>query len=119
MHEVKEGSAAVTDVAEFVTDLDGGQFDRKLSVALSTVAAACVDLARKGEVTIKFKFDPIKGTQQVCIEHELKFVRPTSSGKASEEDRRATVLHVGRFGKLSLAQPSLLDGSQGKIPGVN
>ena len=31
------------------------------------------------------------------------------SGSASEEAKGATVMHVGRFGKLSLAQPSLLD----------
>ena len=28
-------TSAATDVAEFITDLDGGQFDRMLSIALS------------------------------------------------------------------------------------
>lgn len=35
-------NSAATGVAEFLTDLDGGQFDRMLSVALSQVAACTV-----------------------------------------------------------------------------
>lgn len=107
-------SQAATDVAEFISDLDGGQFERLLSVALSQVAAACVDREKKGEVLLKLKFDPIKGTHQVAVEHELKFTKPTSSGKASEETKRTTVLHVGRYGAISLAQPALV-GKQGEI----
>ena len=38
-----QSETAATDVGEFVTDLDGGMFDRKLSIALSQVAAAVVD----------------------------------------------------------------------------
>ena len=47
--------SAATDVGEFITDLDGGVFDRKLSIALSEAAAACVDNGKEGEVSIKFK----------------------------------------------------------------
>jgi hypothetical protein len=45
--------AAATDVSEFFTDLDGGIFERKLSIALSQVAAACTDHDKVGEVNIK------------------------------------------------------------------
>ena len=40
-------------------------------------------------------------------------------GKAGEEETRSTVLHVGTFGALSLAQPSLLEKQQrqGELPG--
>lgn len=107
-------SAAATDTAEFVTDLDGGQFDRKFSIALSQVAAACVDNDKTGEVSIKFNFERIPGTAQVRCSHTLKFIKPTMDGKAGEEEKRSTVLHVGRFGKLSLAQPSLM-GKQGEL----
>lgn len=108
MHEKPDTTRAATDVAEFITDLDGGQFDGLLSIALSQTAAAVVDHERKGEVTIKFKFERIKGTHQVRVEHDLKFAKPTGLGRSSEETSGATVLHVGRYGKLSLAQPSLL-----------
>lgn len=107
-------SAATTDVGEFITDLDGGQFDRKLSIALSQVAAATVDNDKTGEVSIKLTFQRIPGTSQVRCEHTLKYVKPTMDGKAGEEEKRSTVLHVGKFGALSLAQPSLM-GRQGEL----
>jgi hypothetical protein len=107
-------TAAATDVGEFITDLDGGVFDRKLSIALSQVAAAAVDNDKAGEVSIKLVFQRIPGTSQVRCEHTLKFVKPTMDGKAGEEEKRSTVLHVGKFGSLSLAQPSLM-GKQGEI----
>lgn len=112
-------SRATTDVPEFISDLDGGVFERKLSTALSTVAASTVDHEKKGEVSITFRFERIPGTTQVRCEHTLKFTRPTMDGKAGEEESRSTVLHVGRFGALSLAQPSLLErAKQDEIPGA-
>jgi hypothetical protein len=106
--------AAATDVSEFFTDLDGGIFERKLSIALSQVAAACTDHDKVGEVNIKLSFSQIPGTGQVRCEHTLKFVKPTLDGKSGEEEKRATVLHVGKYGALSLAQPSLM-GKQGEL----
>lgn len=110
MHE--KDSRAATDVAEFVTDLDGGRFEQQLSVALSQVAAAVVDHGRKGEAKLTLKFEQIKGTSQVRVEHTLAFTKPTSLGKSGEEATGATVLHVSRGGKLSLAQPSLFPNGQ-------
>ncbi|MBX3653242.1 MAG: hypothetical protein KF686_03595 [Ramlibacter sp.] len=107
-------TSAATDVGEFITDLDGGVFDRKLSIALSQVAAATVDNDKAGEVSIKLTFTRIPGTSQVRCEHTLKFVKPTMDGKAGEEEKRSTVLHVGKFGALSLAQPSLM-GKQSNL----
>ena len=117
MHPV-DTSAAATDVPEFVTDLDGGQFEHRLSIALSTVAAAVVDHEKKGSVSITFSFERIPGTHQVRCEHSLKYSRPTMDGKLGEEEARSTVLHVQKFGKLSLAQPGLPGiGKQAEIPG--
>ena len=107
-----DGSRAATNVPEFMGELDGGQLEHMLSVALSEVAAAVVDREKKGEVALSFKIEHIKGTSQVRIEHITKFKKPTMSGAASEEAKGATVMHVGRFGKLSLAQPSLLDNEK-------
>lgn len=117
MSEKSQSIAAATDVGEFVTDLDGGMFDRKLSIALSQVAAAAMDNNKTGEVTVKFSFSRIPGTHQVQCEHMLKYVKPTMDGKAGEEEKRNTVLHVGKFGRLSLAQPSLMDDKQTSITG--
>jgi hypothetical protein len=104
-------TSAATDVGEFITDLDGGMFDRKLSIALSQVAAAAVDNDKAGEVTVKFTFERIRGTKQVQCKHQLKFkfTRPTADGKASEDETRTTPLHVGKFGRLSLAPENQLE----------
>lgn len=108
MTHTTETTAAATDVAAFFADLDGAQFERKLSIALSMVAAAAVDARKQGKVTLELTFDHIPGTSQVQCEHTLKFTKPTADGEAGEKEKRSTVLHVGRFGALSLAQPSLM-----------
>lgn len=109
--------APTTDVADFIAELDGGHFDRMASVALSETAAGVVDQERKGKVTITLVFEPVKGTAQVRVSHITKFEKPTMSGTAWEEARGATVMHVGRGGKLSLAQPSLLEAQvQSRLP---
>lgn len=96
-------SAATTDVGEFITDLDGGQFERMLSTALSQVAAGTVDNDGKGEVGLKLSFTRVPGgASQVICAHKPTFTRPTAAGKASEEVTRKTVLHVGRAGRLSI-----------------
>lgn len=100
---------AATNVPELISDLDGGVFERVMSIALSQVGSAVTTHEKKGEVTLKMKFEHIKGTSQVRMEHELAFKKPTGSGASSEITKGATVLHVGRFGALSLTQPSLLD----------
>lgn len=101
-------TSAATDVAEFMTDLDGGQFDRMLSIALSQVAAGTCDNDGKGEVAIKLAFEKVPGSSMVTCKHTLKFTRPTSDGKASEEATRKTTLHVGKFGRLTLAPENQL-----------
>jgi hypothetical protein len=108
VHEVTkpETTAAVTDVSEFMSDLDGGQLERKLSVALSQTAAAVIDNGRAGEVKLIFSFKRIEGTHQVALEHKLIFARPTLDGKATEEEKRVTVMHVGKFGRLTLVPES-------------
>lgn len=113
MHPVPNTSAAQTDVSAFITDLDGGQFDRMLSVALGQVAAGVVDNDKVGEIAVKFHLERIPGTHQVTVKHTLKFTRPTSDGKAGEEATRKTVMHVGKNGVMSLMPLNQLN-----IPGV-
>jgi len=83
--------------------LDGGVFERKLALTLSQVAASAVDNSREGIVTIRLAFKQIPGTTQVFCKHLLKFERPTLNGTASEKEERVTPLHVGKYGRLSLA----------------
>jgi hypothetical protein len=108
MNQKPETTAAATNVGELVSDLDAGMFERMLSIALSQTAAAVIDHEKVGKVSIEFKLEKIQGTSQVRVGHTLKFAKPTGLGKSSEETAGATVLHVGKYGALSLAQPSLL-----------
>lgn len=115
-----ESTSAATDVPEFIQELDGANFEHKLSIALSEVAAACVDNDKVGEVHVKFAFKKIPGTSQVHCTHTLKFVRPTMDGKSGEEETRVTPLFVGKFGKLTIApenQMSFIDKVTGEIKG--
>lgn len=98
--------SAATDVPDLIQELDGGNFERMLSIALSQSAAAAVDNGKVAEVTVKFKLKPIGGTHQVHCEHALVFKKPTSNGKTSEEATQTTTLHVGKFGRLSLIPES-------------
>lgn len=107
MDQKPNTSAAATDVQKLLGDLDGGQLELMLSVALSQVAAAVVDNHRVGEVSVKLKIKPIVGSHQVSCEHAVEFKRPTESGIATEKSNRTTVLFVGQYGALSLAQPAL------------
>lgn len=109
---------AATDVQELISDLDSGVFERVLSVALSQVGSAVTTHEKKGSVTLTMDFEHIKGTSQVRMGHTLSFKKPTGSGSSSEVTKGATVLHVGRFGALSLTQPSLIGrDTQLPIPG--
>ena len=112
---------AHTDVEAFVTDLEGGQFANMLSVALSQTAAAVVDRGKKGKVVVEFEIDDIPGTHQVRVEHYIKFTQPTERGKLIKDSSGATVLYVGKGGKLSLAQQQLFSDEhlQQKLPGQN
>ena len=50
-----QSTSAATDITEFISDLDGGVFERALSVALSQ--AAVIDFGKKGKVEIKFDIE--------------------------------------------------------------
>jgi hypothetical protein len=113
MSEGKYGmTSAATDVTDFIADLSAGTIERALSVALSKTAASVVDCDKKGKVTLTFEMERIAGTHQVRIGHTLQFAHPTMTGKVTEETNGADVMHVGKYGALSLAQPSLLDKRQ-------
>ena len=90
-----------TNVQSFISDLDAGIFEEKLSRILSDVAGAVIDNKGAGKVTLQFDITQIGDTYQVAIKHKLAYTRPTMHGKASEEDIKVTPMHVGTNGALS------------------
>lgn len=102
-------SSIVNDPNEVLGEFDGGQFMLILSRSLGTVAAAVVDNKRKGKISIELDFTLIPNTQQVSITHALKLTRPTTDGEAMEKVKRDTVMHVGKYGKLTVMPESQLE----------
>lgn len=91
-----------TNITDFISELDGGVFENKLSRAISDVAIGVVNEGKPGKVVITLDMKPIGNGHQVAIDHKLSFVRPTRKGKLSEEDATQTPMHVGPQGRLSM-----------------
>jgi hypothetical protein len=89
-----------TQVDKFVSDLDGGEFEHKLSKVLSMVAGSVMDNNKGGEITIKLTVSRLS-VQQVMVTHELKFTRPTARGKQTETEKNGTPMFVGEKGAMS------------------
>lgn len=89
-----------TDVNEFMTDLDAGVFEKKLSAALSSVASGVIDHEAVGEVNIKLKLKPI-GSYQIEVTQTLEYTTPKKRGKLTETDQTKTPMHVGKGGRMS------------------
>lgn len=107
-----------TDVHEFLTDLDGGNVERKLSAILSQVAGAVVDHGRAGKVTLELNVKQIGSGHQVTVGTKFKFNCPTTRGSQSEEETTQTPMHVGRGGAMSFFpedQGQMFD-KKGRIP---
>src|SRR5690554_1920640 len=90
-----------TDVHEFLTDLDGGNVERKLSAILSQVAGAVIDNGRAGKVSLELNIKQIGSGFQVQVDTKLKFSRPTTRGTQTEDESTSTPMHVGSKGSIS------------------
>ncbi len=90
-----------TKVDQFISDLDGGVFEEKLSRILSEVAEAVINQGKLGTVDIKLTIKQIGNSHQVTVDHKLAYKRPTARGSVSEDNQTSTPMHVGVNGKLT------------------
>ncbi|MCU7917100.1 MAG: hypothetical protein KZQ95_01925 [Candidatus Thiodiazotropha sp. (ex Epidulcina cf. delphinae)] len=95
-----------TDVSQFISDLDAGIFEEKVSAILSEVAGAVIDISEHklgvtGKVSLEFTIGRIGSSYQVQVDHTLKYARPTLHGKKSEENKKSTPMHVGKGGRMT------------------
>ena len=102
-------SPVVNDPNEVLGEFDGGNFMLIFARALTSVGLSVVDNKRKGKISIDLDFTLIPNTQQVSITHTLKLSRPTADGESMEKVKRDTVMHVGKYGKLTVMPESQLD----------
>ncbi|MBT0351049.1 hypothetical protein ISO80_18255, partial [Morganella morganii subsp. morganii] len=91
----------MTSVPDFLSELDAGVFENKLSAALNDVAFGTNKNGGTGEVHIILKFTQAD-EDRLKVSHKLKFVTPTKRGKKSEEDTTETPMWVGKGGKLTI-----------------
>lgn len=83
-------------------DLDAGVFIQKVERAMRDTALAVVSTGKKGQVAIIFDLKQIGSSNQVEIEHAVKFKRPTDKGSVSEDNATMTPVYVCSGGKLSI-----------------
>lgn len=91
----------MSQVNEFIGELDAGVFEEKLTRILGDTAMAAMVNSKEGEVTVKFKIKPMSQSQ-ANVSHTIEFKAPTKNGKKSETNTTATLLYVGAKGKMSL-----------------
>ncbi|WP_454834478.1 hypothetical protein [Rahnella aceris] len=92
----------MTNVPEFLSELDAGIFENKIAAALGVL-----NNGGKGKVSIEIDVSRISNSMEekrVMLAHKLKFSAPTPRGKTSEEDTTETPMYVGKGGKLTIMQ---------------
>jgi len=100
MNEQNKNHAEQLDT--LLNDLDGGTFSGVCDRALRDVALGVAVTGKVGKVTIEFNLKRIGESNQVACTSVIKYQKPTSKGKATEDFASITPLHVGYGGKLSL-----------------
>ena len=90
----------MTNVPDFLGELDAGVFMNKIAGALNTAALGVLNNGSKGKVVLTFDIDRMGNS----IKHKLQYVTPTPRGKVSEEDTTETPMFVNRGGKLTILQ---------------
>ncbi|HEK3060222.1 TPA: hypothetical protein SMV22_003704, partial [Proteus mirabilis] len=73
-----------TNVPDFLSELDAGVFENKVSAVLNDVALGVLNNGGKGKVTIELDFARLSNSMEekrVEITHKLKFSAPTPRGK--------------------------------------
>ncbi|MER1692083.1 hypothetical protein [Proteus mirabilis] len=117
-----------TNVPDFLSELDAGVFENKVSVALNDAALGVLNNGGKGKVIIELDIERLSNSMEekrVEITHKLKFTAPTLRGKRIEEDATKTPMYVGKGGKLTIMQEdqgqlfSLQGQPDGKLKAIN
>ncbi|MCE0117993.1 hypothetical protein LVT75_09420 [Klebsiella variicola subsp. variicola] len=97
----------MTNVPDFLGELDAGVFINKIAGALNTTALGVLNNGSKGKVVLTFDIDRMGNSieeKRVMIKHKLQYITPTPRGKVSEEDTTETPMFVNRGGKLTILQ---------------
>ena len=91
------------DPAEFLHELDGGEFMLKLARALQDGALAATEYGREAEVSMTIKLKQLNEANVVNAAHKVAYKHPTRHGKTQEDSETKTALYVGQRGRLSVS----------------
>lgn len=89
-------------IHEVIDSFDAGIFAQKAMESLKLVAMGAVATQKTGSVTITIKVKPVNENGYVEVEHGMKFIKPTKSGKSSEEAATKTPMFADNLGYLTL-----------------
>lgn len=90
------------DFTKTLQELDAGVFASKLTEAIKDVALGVVTHSKVGSVTIELKMKRLGESNQIMLDHTLKYSRPTLRGKVGEENATSTTLYVAGNGAISI-----------------
>jgi hypothetical protein len=88
---------------EMLGELDAGLFVYKVTEALKMVALGTVQHSKQGQVSMIFDLKQIGDSSSVAVSHTLKYSKPTTNGKMSEENKTVTPMYVNRDGYLTIS----------------
>lgn len=82
----------MTNVPDFLGELDAGVFINKIAGALNTAALGVLNNGSKGKVVLTFDIDRMGNSieeKRVMIKHKLQYITPTRGGKLTilQEDQ--------------------------------
>lgn len=103
-----------------LAELNAGVTRDRLEVALKEVAIGVANAEKNGEVTLKIKIMPQKGTNgQVNIDATVAFKKPNAKGFTAEERTDSTPMFVSKFGLSALPdQPGLNFDKSDKVSAI-
>lgn len=123
MSKQEQTNAAV----QLLTELDGGAFINRLADVVREVAGGVHRTDKAGEVSVKLAVKPNKNTNQtgcgtkVDVASQLKFVKPTAIGKASEEGTTVTPMWINKDLSVTVLAKSQDDmfAGESKVTAIN
>jgi len=104
-----DGKREKTDIANMIGELNGGQVEQMLNLALSDAALNTLTHDKVSTVTLQLKMTRIGDSNQVGVVSTVSYKVPTKRGSRSEDYATDTPMFVGAGGKLSVTPDNQID----------
>lgn len=104
-----EGKRDKTDISQMIGELNGGQVEQMLNIALSDAALNTLTHDKVSTVTLQIKLSRIGDSNQVSAVSTVAYKVPTKRGSRSEDYATDTPMYVGAGGKLTVTPDNQID----------